>query len=377
MTYLLRSLDSPFSYNEAFSLSIDLGPPDTLPHFPPKPSSIPSVVREPLYCAGFFVDSVYLHRHLPWKPLTRQIRARPVVFPRPALFLRPPTRPCGDDDDDPRRSTASEDPKTIDTTNDGRNGTGRGRLRSANPRLDTLFIFCSSSYPSEAILVSYDLSPTVFDDSTNRLPRLATPRSLDPRIDGSPPESQRLAIVEAGFQLEGGVAKLAGERHNRATIEPNEPTHTAALKPSLRIYQVSYPPGSTTLRIHPRPQNSLCHTGTYGPSLIFFVHQHSSIEKVWKFLTHRDRILDLFCDILRLGGREEAFVRRNVRWWRYSLEEREFGPDYDSSKSIPNCEYDQAFPLSVELGPPDVPPQLPVKPSSIPAAVAGLIKQGK
>ncbi|KAG2006722.1 hypothetical protein CC2G_014475 [Coprinopsis cinerea AmutBmut pab1-1] len=61
--------------------------------------------------------------------------------------------------------------------------------------------------------------------------------------------------------------------------------------------------------------------------LIWFIDQTSPPEDMQKFLTRRDKILDQFCNMMRFTSPEAAFVRRNVKWQRFTPEYRELPPE--------------------------------------------------
>ncbi|KAG2006008.1 hypothetical protein CC2G_002367 [Coprinopsis cinerea AmutBmut pab1-1] len=82
------------------------------------------VLKDKGLCQGSCIHSGRDPRPNRGKPLSDQIRARAVAFPRPALFLQPPAQPLGDNDDDPGRSTASKDLKNIDEDTYGGNSSG-------------------------------------------------------------------------------------------------------------------------------------------------------------------------------------------------------------------------------------------------------------
>ncbi|KAG2006719.1 hypothetical protein CC2G_014472 [Coprinopsis cinerea AmutBmut pab1-1] len=56
------------------------------------------------------------------------------------------------------------------------------------------------------------------------------------------------------------------------------------------------------------------------------VSAHSPPQDVQKFLTHRDRILDIFFDIMQFTPQEAAFVRKNVKWYRHSHKDETLPP---------------------------------------------------
>ncbi|EAU81306.1 hypothetical protein CC1G_07236 [Coprinopsis cinerea okayama7 len=62
-------------------------------------------------------------------------------------------------------------------------------------------------------------------------------------------------------------------------------------------------------------------------AFIYFVDEDSPPREVQKFLAHRDRILDIFSDIMQFTPQEAAFVRKNVRWYRHSYRDETLPPD--------------------------------------------------
>ncbi|EAU81330.1 hypothetical protein CC1G_07260 [Coprinopsis cinerea okayama7 len=64
-----------------------------------------------------------------------------------------------------------------------------------------------------------------------------------------------------------------------------------------------------------------------GDYLIWFIHRASPPQFVQKFLTHRDEVLARFCDMMRFTSEEAAFIRGNVKWQRFTHEDRELPPD--------------------------------------------------